>query len=65
MWAETLKMDTESFSETLASTNQSTWRFNPKDHHQNFHRRENLKFSQSHVLFSAHPHRTTKACYPV
>jgi hypothetical protein len=25
------------FSETLASTNQSTWQFNPKEHHQNFH----------------------------
>jgi hypothetical protein len=29
-----LKSETASFSKMLASTNQSTWRFNPKEHHQ-------------------------------
>jgi ribosomal protein S30 len=36
-------MEAGRFSETLASTNQSTWRLNPKEHHHYFHRRENLK----------------------
>jgi hypothetical protein len=27
-------METASFSETLASTNQFTWHLNPKEHHQ-------------------------------
>jgi hypothetical protein len=31
------------FSETLASTSQSTRRPNPEEHHQYRHRRENLK----------------------
>jgi hypothetical protein len=39
-------MDTASFSETLASTNQFTRRFNPKEHNQNCHRRENPKISR-------------------
>jgi hypothetical protein len=30
-----LKMETACFSETLASTNQSTWWFKPKEHQQN------------------------------
>jgi hypothetical protein len=37
-WSECLKMDTAPFSETLASTNQSTRRPNPKEHHQSCHR---------------------------
>jgi hypothetical protein len=37
-----LKMDKARFSETLAVTNQTTRRLNPKEHHQNFHRCENL-----------------------
>jgi hypothetical protein len=39
-------MDTVRFSETFASTSQSTQRLNPEEHHHR-HRRENLK---SHVL---------------
>jgi hypothetical protein len=44
-WAggSALKMDTEHYSETSASTNQSMRRLKPKEHHQNRHRRENLK----------------------
>jgi hypothetical protein len=37
-----LKMETEHFSETLASTDESTRRQNPDEHHHP-HRRENLK----------------------
>jgi hypothetical protein len=38
-----LKMETERFSETLASTTQSTWRLKLKEHYQNRHSRENIK----------------------
>jgi hypothetical protein len=38
-----LKMGTACFSETLPSTNQSLRRLNPKEHHKNCHRCENLK----------------------
>jgi hypothetical protein len=41
--ASTLKMQAARFSETLASTNQSTRWFNSKEHNKNCHRRENLK----------------------
>jgi hypothetical protein len=43
-----LKRETSRFSETLASANQFTLRFNPVEYHlQNCHRREILK---SHIL---------------
>jgi hypothetical protein len=43
-----LKMETVCFSETLASTDESTRLQNPEDHHHHhLHRRENLK---SHVF---------------
>jgi hypothetical protein len=41
--ASALKMEAARFSETLASTNQSTGRFNPKEHNQNCYHRENVK----------------------
>jgi hypothetical protein len=37
------KIEIVSFSETSPSTNRSTRRLKPKEQHQNFHRRENLK----------------------
>jgi hypothetical protein len=40
-------METACFLEMLASTNRSTWRLNPKEHH-NCHGRGNLK---SHILW--------------
>jgi hypothetical protein len=40
-----LKMKTARFSETLASTNQFTRRFIPKEHNQKVHRRENLNLT--------------------
>jgi CTP:phosphocholine cytidylyltransferase-like protein len=45
--ASALKMETARFFETLASTNQSTRRINPKEHNQKGHSRENLK---SHIM---------------
>jgi hypothetical protein len=47
-YTSALKMETALFSETLASTEQSTQRFNPKEHNQNCHRRENFKY---HIFF--------------
>jgi hypothetical protein len=44
-----LKMETVCFSETLASTNESTRRQDPEDHHHHPHRRENLK-SHNYLL---------------
>jgi hypothetical protein len=44
-----LKMETVCFSETLASTNESTRRQNPEEEHYHLHRRESLK---SHLEFS-------------
>jgi hypothetical protein len=41
--ASALEMETASFSETLACTNQSALQLNPKEHNQNCHRREVLK----------------------
>jgi hypothetical protein len=38
-----LKTETARLSDKLTSTNQSTQRLNPKEHHQNHHCRENLK----------------------
>jgi hypothetical protein len=49
---EVLKMQTARFSETLASTNQSTRRINPKEHRQNCLRRENLKPHRHIIYFS-------------
>jgi hypothetical protein len=46
MVTSALKMETVRFSETLASTSQSTRRPNIEEHHQYRHRRENLK---SHI----------------
>jgi hypothetical protein len=43
VWAKAVKMETVCFSETLASTNESTRRQNPKEQHRHVHRRENLK----------------------
>jgi hypothetical protein len=43
MVTSALKMETVRFSETLASTSQSTRRPNPEEHHQYRHRLENLK----------------------
>jgi hypothetical protein len=42
--ASALKMETAHFCEMVASTNKSTWRFNPEEHHQNCHHSENLKY---------------------
>jgi hypothetical protein len=42
-----LKMDTVCFSETLASTEESTRRRNPEEQNHHPHRRENLK---SHLV---------------
>jgi hypothetical protein len=47
-----LKMETARFSETLASTNQSTRRFKPKERGQHCQRHENLK---SHTFGSLLP----------
>jgi hypothetical protein len=38
-----LKMETARFFETLAPSNKSTKRFNPKEHYQNFQHRENFE----------------------
>jgi hypothetical protein len=46
----TLKMERACFSETLASTNQSTQCLNPKEHHHNHHHHENLKSSKGKTV---------------
>jgi hypothetical protein len=46
-----LKMETACFSEILASINQSTWCWNPKQHHHNHHSHENLKSHNFCVSF--------------
>jgi hypothetical protein len=46
-WSSGLKMEEECFSETLASTDKSTRRYNPEDQHRHLHRRENLR---SHMI---------------
>lgn len=51
-WA--MMMETACFSETLACTNRSLRRFNPKERHWNFHRRENLKSHKFHVHMKQH-----------
>jgi hypothetical protein len=43
MVTSTLKMETARFSETLASVNEFARLLNPREHHQNSHRREKLK----------------------
>jgi hypothetical protein len=50
MVTSALKMEAVRFSETLASTSQSTRRPNPKEHHQYRHRRENLKSKWDNCL---------------
>jgi hypothetical protein len=50
-----LKMETARFSETLAFTNRSTRRFNPKEH-QNCHRRENLKYREMLLVCTVYRH---------
>jgi hypothetical protein len=46
-----LKMETAHFAKMLASTSQSTWHFNPKEHHQNHHCWENLKYRIAKICF--------------
>jgi hypothetical protein len=43
IFAETLKMEAQFFSETLAHSQNVTRRNNPENRHQYSHRRENLK----------------------
>jgi hypothetical protein len=47
LFLEAIVSETARFSETLASTNQSTRRVNPKEHNQNGHRRQNPKSHNS------------------
>jgi hypothetical protein len=50
--------DTVCFSETLASTDESTRRQNPEEHHHHLHRHENLKSHPiifiRHLIYSCH-----------
>jgi hypothetical protein len=46
------KMETVRFSETLASTNQSTRRLNPGEQNQNCYRRKNLKSHKPKIIFT-------------
>lgn len=43
MWTQSEDEDSM-LLQMFSSTNQSTWRLNPKEHHHNQHRCENLKF---------------------
>jgi hypothetical protein len=56
-----LKMKTVCFSETIASTDESTWRQNPVHHHDS-HRRENLKSHSVAVNFRNLPQFHTAMC---
>jgi hypothetical protein len=53
-----LKNDTASFSETVASTKQSTWRLNPKERHLNGHCREKLKSYNIFIVILRYRHRS-------
>jgi hypothetical protein len=55
MVTSAMKMEAVRFSETLASTDQSTRRPNPEEHHQYCHRRENLKSHKAGMFTVALP----------
>jgi hypothetical protein len=71
MVTSALKMETVRFSETLASTSQSTWRPNPEKHYQYFHSKFYMKsnlhllfhtFQNSHMFSANSESRAKKAC---
>jgi hypothetical protein len=51
MITSALKMETASFSETLASNNQFTLQLNPKEHNQYSHRSENVRSHTRKAVF--------------